>query len=61
MNRLNYVITMLERALGTRARRHIMGGALVSASLLLGGLAVTVMTIKTDNVEDNSENELQVY
>jgi hypothetical protein len=35
-----------------------MGGALISVSLLFGGLALTVMTLKT---EENNENEVQVY
>lgn len=61
MDRLNYVVAMLERTLGTRAKRHIMGGALVSVSLLFGGLALTVMTLKIDNEEDIDDNELQVY
>ena len=58
MDRLNYVVAMLERTLGTRAKRHIMGGALVSVSLLFGGLAMTVMTLK---MEDKDEDELQIY
>lgn len=58
MDRLDYIIAMLERTLGTRSKRHIMGGALVSVSLLFGGLALTVMTLKTEEIEDN---ELQVY
>lgn len=58
MDRLDYVIAMLERTLGTRSKRHIMGGALISVSLLFGGLALTVMTLKT---EDKDEDELQIY
>lgn len=58
MDRLDYIVVMLERTLGTRSKRHILGGALVSVSLLFGGLALTVMTLKT---EDKEENELQVY
>ena len=61
MDRLNYIVAMLERTLGTRSKRHIMGGALVSGSLLFGGLAMTVMTLKTDIKEDKDENEVQVY
>ena len=62
MDRLNYIVTMLERTLGTRSKRHILGGALVSVSLLFGGLALTVMTLKTEeSKEDKDENELQVY
>jgi hypothetical protein len=58
MDRLDYVIAMLERTLGTRSKRHIMGGTLISVSLLFGGLALTVMTLKT---EEKDENEMQVY
>ena len=58
MERLDYIVAMLERTLGTRSKRHIMGGALISASLLFGGLALTVMTLKT---EENNENEVQPY
>ncbi len=58
MDRLDYIVTMLEMTLGTRSKRHIMGGALISVSMLFGGLALTVMTLKT---EEKEENELQVY
>lgn len=62
MDRLNHIVVMLERTLGTRTKRHILGGALVSVSLLFGGLALTVMTLKTDEPkEDKTENELQTY
>lgn len=64
MDRLNYIVMMLEKTLGTRSKRHIMGGALVSVSLLFGGLALTVMTLKTENNvegEEEPKNELQVY
>ena len=61
MDRLNYIVAMLERTLGTRSKRHIIGGALVSVSLLFGGLALTVMTLKTEQKEEETENEVQVY
>lgn len=61
MDRLNYIIAMLENTLGTKSKRHILGGALISVSLLFSGLALTVMTLKTEDVEDNNENELQAY
>ena len=61
MDRLDYVIAMLERTLGTRSKRHIMGGALISVSLLFSGLALTVMTLKTEDMEDNDETELRAY
>lgn len=58
MERLDYIVAMLERTLGTRSKRHIMGGALISVSLLFGGLALTVMTLKT---EENDKDEVQTY
>ena len=61
MDRLNYIVGMLERTLGTRAKRHIMGGALISVSLLFGGLALTVMTLKIEDQEETDENEMQIY
>ena len=61
MDRLDYIVSMLERTLGTRSKRHIMGGALVSVSLLFGGLALTVMTLRTEIKEETDEDELQVY
>lgn len=61
MERLDYIIAMLERTLKTRSKRHIMGGALISASLLFGGLALTVMTLKTEDKEDDDVNEIQAY
>lgn len=48
---------MLDQSLNTRKKRHIAGGVLMSISLLFGGLAVTIMTLKT---EDNEIDE-QVY
>lgn len=61
MDRLNYIVAMLEKTLGTKAKRHILGGALISVSLLFSGLALTVMTLKTEDMEDDDENEIQVY
>ena len=44
---------MLDESLDTKKKRHIAGGILISVALLFGGLAFTVMTMKT---EDNNEN-----
>ena len=60
MDRLEYVMTILERTLGTRTKRHILGGSLISVSLLFSGLAITVMTLKTEEKENRDENEIQV-
>jgi hypothetical protein len=61
MDRLNYIVAMLEKTLGTRPKRHILGGALISVSLLFGGLALTVMTLKFEEKENYDEDEVEDY
>ncbi len=46
------VISMLDYVLDTKRKRHITGGILLSVSLLFGGLALTVMTIKNEESSD---------
>lgn len=48
MSRLEEVLSTLDYSLDTRRKRHIAGGILMSISLLFGGLAVTVMSLKTE-------------
>lgn len=55
MEGLESLISMLDYVLDTKRKRHITGGLLVSVSLLFGGLALTVMSIK--NEEENTEDE----
>lgn len=55
MERLDAVLSMLDYALNTQKKRHIAGGALLSVSLFFGGLAVTVMTIKTEEIINEYE------
>lgn len=43
---------MLDHTLNTKKKRHIAGGILMSISLLFGGLAVTVITLKTEEIID---------
>ena len=47
------LISMLDYVLDTKRKRHITGGILLSVSLLFGGLALTVMTIKSEEDEEN--------
>ena len=61
MEKLNHIIAMLEKTLETRSKRHILGGALISVSLLFSGLALTVMTLKIDEKETIDENEIEDY
>lgn len=53
MEGIGNFISMMDYILDTYRKRHITGGILLSASLLFGGLALTVMTIKTEG--DNNE------
>lgn len=55
MHKFDAIISMLDHALDSKRKRHIVGGILMSASLLFGGLALTIMTLKTE------ENEREKY
>lgn len=50
---------MLDHALNTKRKRHIAGGVLMSISLLFGGLAITIMTIKNENEERRNVKYLE--
>lgn len=56
MYRFEEIISVLDQALDTKAKRHIAGGVLLSISLLFGGLAVTIMTIRED---ENNERYIE--
>lgn len=56
MERIEEVLTMLEYSLNTNKKRHLAGGILMSISLLFGGLAITIMTVKTEE----RKNELYI-
>ena len=50
MDRLEAVLSMLDRTLNTKKKRHIAGGILMSVSMLFGGLAITVLTLKSEEI-----------
>ena len=52
MDRLENLLSILDTTLNTGRKRHITGGILLSVSLLFGGLAFTVITIKNEENED---------
>lgn len=52
MNRIETMLYTLERAVSTKKKRHIVGGILMSISLLFCGLTFTVMTLKTEDIAD---------
>ena len=47
------LISMMDYVLDTKRKRHITGGLLLSAAMLFGGLAVTVMSIKEEDTYDD--------
>lgn len=55
MDKLERVLDMLDHTLSTKKKRHIAGGILMSISLLFGGLAVTVITLKTEEIIDEQK------
>ena len=61
MEKLGRILSMIDHSLNTRKKRHIAGGILMSISLLFGGLAATVLSVKTEPNEiqkDSDEYEL---
>ena len=56
MEGLERILTMLDRSLNTRKKRHIAGGVLMSISLLFGGLALTVMTTRQEEPESPDDD-----
>lgn len=50
----NFVMT-IDTVLDSRRKQHIIGGILLSAALLFGGLAITVVTIDCDDKEKYDE------
>ena len=54
MDRAKRFIATLEHLVSSKKKRHIVGGVLLSASIFLGGLALTVMSA---SVEENINEE----
>ena len=55
MDRLGEIVSMLDYALNSKSKRHIAGGILMSVALLFGGLALTIITLETEEEEDNDK------
>lgn len=53
MDGFEALLCSLDYAINTKRRKHIVGGILLSISMLFGGLAFTVMTLKIE--EDHDE------
>lgn len=59
MNRLEGTMVSLEYLLENRKKRHIMGGILLSTSLLFAGLALTIITMKHDVKGETNEQNIE--
>ena len=51
------LVSMLDYVLDTKRKRHITGGVLLSAAALFAGLAITVMSIKDEDIVEVEERE----
>lgn len=57
MHKIENILNMLDYSLGTKRKRHIAGGILLSVSLLFGGLAFTVMSLKMEGKDNKCLTE----
>lgn len=57
MENIEGLVAVLDYMTNTQRKKHIVGGILLSASLLFGGLAFTVMTMKIE--EETNYYELE--
>lgn len=61
MYRFEEILSVLDQSLNTNKKRHIAGGILLSISLLFGGLAVTILTVREEkNKETEEYDELYI-
>ena len=52
MESIANLISMLDYVVDSKRKRHITGGLLLSAALLFGSMAITIMSIM-DEEDDN--------
>ena len=50
MEYFDSILAVLDESLDSSRKRHIVGGILLSISLLFGGLAITTITIKSEDL-----------
>lgn len=48
MENFEALVEILDFTMDSKRKRHIVGGILLSVSLLFGGLAITAMTLQTE-------------
>lgn len=50
MYKLETLLELFDNALGTKQRRYVIGGILMSISLFFSGLSVTVLLINKEEI-----------
>jgi hypothetical protein len=55
MDGLESVFLFLDYLTDTKRKRHLVGGVLMSVSLFFGGLAFTMMTIKGEETNEETD------
>lgn len=53
MYQLGEILSIVDNSLSTKRKRHITGGVLLSISLLFGGLAFTIISMKMEDNDDD--------
>lgn len=56
MEEIGRILSLIDYSLSTEKRCRIAGGILISISLLFGGLAVTVLSVKPNSKDCNDDD-----
>lgn len=56
MERIEYILEVVDYILNSKYRRHVIGGALISVSLLFSGMAFTIMTLRMEDEKNGRQN-----
>ena len=56
MDSLESLFLFLDYLTDTKRKRHVVGGILMSVSLFFGGMAVTMLSIKGDNEDEQNHS-----
>ena len=59
MERAKRLLLTVEHLVSTKRKRHIIAGVLLSASIFLGGLAVTVLSTKAEEKDEYDQIYLE--
>lgn len=55
MGHIEYIVEMVDYTLNTKRKRHLAGGILASLALMFGGLALTVITVKKEDTDNENK------